>query len=454
MKTQYIHTNFGEIIKSDVDLWCANAATADDAVLADLLQMNQTSLVEKDGEYLQNTDRGVIPYAPTAPLRNTDQTPMFDTSLVASDASGGGVCINAMRVVVGDRTKCLMSVPNRFTWRNINSGVFAGKRVDLANSGVFRWDLICLKFTWFLPTGAVSTHIKDPSTGNITEQSVPHGYYNKVESHVVAGEELSNDWPEVPADEKVSSYDGMYNVYYVPLAYVAIQPGFTSGTVVKSRNIYEVANVLSLSNATGSRTLAPANHQYKTGGSVLTNTQPMCDFVTVGSIKPPAFLPSTIRGSETRLIALDFTSSPHSHLTGDIVDDSIDWRNRVFKWQFQVAGTITYEQPPTFPWHADLANDGSADIVSASLSTLYSPDMNASRLNGFGMSNSFLRGAANPTVLQIRTSDNFYVGDNNAAVGIECDATTGRLRLTTEPTLTSKVFIWLEASGQFNNSYG
>jgi hypothetical protein len=118
--------------------------------------------------------------------------------------------------------------------------------------------------------------------------------------------------PEVPVDVDD-------NVYYIPLAYVRVWPGFLDGA-----NVLSQSDVWECCPAVGSH-CRPANQSNK-----LTSVN--VERWAINGIRPSTYLPPTMIGKEELVIAIDLESPPFSHTSGAIIDDTRDWSDRLFKW--------------------------------------------------------------------------------------------------------------------------
>lgn len=124
--------------------------------------------------------------------------------------------------------------------------------------------------------------------------------------------------------------------YYISLAFLWVPAGFGALSIVNRQQIEEVAPCISLHSSTGAITSAPANQQYAVNGSVDTHQTDSTQQYRNG-----AYTPSTAVGGAVRWIKIQLSVTPLSHASGDLVDNSIDWRFRMFKWDAFIKGGTT-----------------------------------------------------------------------------------------------------------------
>ena len=393
MESQFQLTMNGQAVtRGDLNLMGETAALADDRILAELLRMDP---------YASSTiSRGILSNSPLFKDASTSHT----------------MYVNPFRAIIGSRTDTTALL----NWRDIRSAVFAGSNVDLAanSSGHSRWDLVYAKVSLAVPSSPMSVKVKDTSTGQVTTQSLATQLTSSVTVLVVTGTPGTTPAkPALPSDDLTNHY------YYIPLAYVMVFNGYTT-SALDGYQTWEIAPCLSLSPNTGTTSLAPANEQYKVGGTVDTN-QPWN--ASAAWQKPPAYLPSTMVGKVERLIVLDFLNNPASHVAHDIVDDSIDWNNRLFKWIAYASGTT-----PVFAWEKSATTNVVPSIAGTPL---------------VGMGQSFVDDATAPCVFSVSNSTLPGISSGSASITIYCEG--HKLKVVTSGSPSGRVFIWLEATGQY-----
>lgn len=168
--------------------------------------------------------------------------------------------------------------------------------------------------------------------------------------------------------------------------------------------------------------------------------------------RPGPVLPPTMSGSAGLHVAIDVlaqASANWSHQPGSIVDDSRDWRNRIWRW-FAVVNT---NAQVLFPW--DRSNALPPRVIAATGTTLQGGGM------AFGFGQSFVADSlgvikfpvqtlAMPMVAQLSVQNaNLPQGTN---VVLYVDMTSGALCIAITGTPSIRAFFWLEASGQFPNA--
>lgn len=410
MESQYQHTvNGQEVTQADINLISKNGALADDRVLAELLR-----LAPYDGT---NVAKVVLPF------QVATVGPKIQQGLVMPGT--GKVIVMPHRVVIGTRT-AWPTDPVAW-WRDIRSCLVIGSsasgvtQVHFANSaGGFRYDLVYLAVSVDNATATDVRLVKDPTTLVVAQQNLHTHVTTTASVGVVTGVENSGTQPALPNDTA--------GVYYVPLAYVVIPAGFVSGsTVLDNWRIWECSTVANQASA-GVSVMRPADGQNRVDGAVQqhqawTYTQ-----------RPTPFLPPTMIGTETLLIAMDLNGTqPTSHHDGDVVDASRNWDNRVFRWTAYGAAQST---TPHFAWEKNAAAPFVPDVSQLTA--------NSKMVNGTGQ--TFVPSGAHRYVLALDESNPFI--SNSTAIRLY--SSSGQLKVEIVGAPSCKVFIWLEASGQFN----
>lgn len=412
MESKYVHEDNGqEVTQDDLNLVAGEAALADDRVLAELLRIKPfdgTTVVKR-----------------VMPFRYSD-TGMVGTqdSIVVPDT--GGVAILPFRAIVGSRTAVAANATDN--WRDIRSALHVGSgqlhtHIDLASDtgGGARFDLIYAVVT-VDQASSVSRKVKDPATLVVTTQSVNSRVNTTVTVTALKGTEGSAAKPALPADAG--------NVYYIGLAYVRVAAGFVSGaTAVQGFDVWEWADCANIAESTGAMSVRVADGNNDPAGAVETNTA-----WTTAGVRPPAHLPSTMVGGESLLIALDLTTGSASHATGDVIDASRDWRNRLFRfWIYAKSATGV----PKFPWQSGAASPMVPEALAGAV-------IGDTFTTGMGQSFKSARLAA--------YADAAAMSELAAGVAVLVNA-LGELELylpTGAPN--AKVLIWLDASAQFANA--
>ncbi len=191
----------------------------------------------------------------------------------------------------------------------------------------------------------------------------------------------------------------------------------------------------------------PANQMNGTGTATVNGS-----LTWTGSTgeRAGAFMPPTCNGVDTIFIALDLgnaSSANWTHQNNDVVDDSRDWRGRIFKW---TAFVSKGEQVcSAFAWNGVTSNTSTpsaANIPSPGVEN----SIHQSYALGFGQS-LYIDGSTKSIVADLIAGSNVptTVQTSSTAVRLYCDPDTGKLHvsITAAPVVT--VFFWLEASGRF-----
>jgi hypothetical protein len=404
-KAQAAENGFGVQIGDWNDL-AEQAALADDRVLAELLRM---------APFETTPSRGIMPYAVKDATANAGV-------LQPSGASDAKVRINPFRCFVGARAEATMLEK----WRDIRSAIHVGtselySEVQFAASaGEWRYDLVLAKVDVEIDGDTVNRYVK---TGSLpgTSQSVVLNTKTVVTITKVTGVEHATD-PVMPA----ATADGG-STYYIPLAYVLISDTHDLTTAIPANRIYEVVPVLAPAGQ-----VRPANHMHKVGGSVMTQT-PWSAGVGLFDGRPLGYIPPTMASAPESIFGFLLLGSAPTHRSvplnaTSILDDTRDWRSRIFKWVIKVRTTVSGSSPIflTFEWDEDgdsgMAQSHTSDGPGSDSRILYLDDT-----SGLGL-------AAGSTV-------EFTV-----------DATTGALKVVvgaTQPDVN--IGFWFDATGAFAN---
>lgn len=296
---------------NDVNRVGLSSGLADDRVLAELLRM-----VPYDGSTIS---KGVLPYGVAG-----------STPAGVIKPRTGGIDIYPLRAIVGSRTA--VATDSKKWWQDIRSALLLATGADhlsvaIANGDVSnpRWDLVYVTLAVDSTFGE-TRYKKDPTT-KIVSAGTQNTYKKTTATvNVLAGTPgASPARPALPADSGSN--------YNIPLGYVRVATGFTGATTLGGSDVFEVAPILRLAN--GAMSIEPANGLYKDGGSLLTRIP------WPASLRRPApFLPAGFEGGVIKIVQLQLASAAtKSAADGDIIDDSIDWRGRLFFTAFQFHAT-------------------------------------------------------------------------------------------------------------------
>ncbi len=420
------------------------ASTGEDHVYAQLFRL------APDGG---SVDRGIVPYGTTA--------------TILPNGADGKVKINPFRVIIGSRT--LVGVDAVANYQDVRSSLsIIDGATSLASlvqlsantSGLTRWDAIVAVVTVDAASTPTTRKVKDPGTSVVTDQSVSIYTHTSVVVTKIEGTPDANPvFPSITADAG--------NIYYVLLGYIKIFDGFDSTTTLETNYINDASNCLAVSSANGVCNLRPATGNYKTGGAGISRTG--TSGISSGSypqrwydgdeLRPAAFLPSSMQGAESRLIVLDFvdpSSANWSHALGAIVDDSVDWSKRIFKWNAWVgfgAGSDlpwNYNAGPAFNDHFLAGGIGTAPGVCN--------DPNAgTHVMGMGCTMKsdaanlimalVAAGAADTVIPDITANVPTNAMITSTAVRLYEDS--GAMKVTVSGAPLCMIFLWLEATGRY-----
>jgi hypothetical protein len=397
-----------EFGKDDVNLVSTEAALADDRILAELLRLKP----------LGAPTRGILP-----PSHNG--SPITAAAICApSGAADARVVIYPFRAVIGP----VAPATGLDMHRNSRSAISVGT-ADMWQYATFaaatnnRWDLLYAVVAVDIDGPGVTRYTKT-SASPATASTVVTTKKTTVTLAVVQGVEAGTPArPAIPADSGSN--------YYIPLAYVLLPAGHTLVTSIAATNIFEVAPVLSVSRAMGVNTMAPATGMSSSSGiAVVTETW------TPASGRPKAFLPATMAGADTVIIALNEMTAPRTIALGTtgIIDSSRDWRRRLFRVT-AVAGTSG------FCWNTGAPNFPNYSSTSTVLATA-----NSHNVTSYAGTDSMI----------FNFTSAFGSGSDVAAgasVAIYVDHATGALKCTVSATDPAcSILVWLEATAQFNNA--
>jgi len=186
--------------------------------------------------------------------------------------------------------------------------------------------------------------------------------------------------------------------------------------------------VLSLSRAMGVGTMVPATGMSSASGIAYTE-----ETWTPATGRPKAFLPPTMVGADSVIIALKESATPRTIglSATKVIDNSRDWRRRLFR----VTATAATSD---FCWNGSGNNFPNHTIAQVQASA-----------------NSFnLAYAGTDSLIITLSSSNLPLVAAGANVYIYVDHTTGYLMGNVAATDPACNFvIWIEASGQFNDAF-
>lgn len=455
-------TNSGQELQlSDVDNLGAVAGLADNRVLAELLRLASYS----GGPVA----KCIIPFTQSAaPGQAGLQANEYGT-VMPSLSANGSVLVNPFRAVVGPRNAYNAAPsPNPAvgfqsnqlaSWRDIRSGVFVGTAfyagtganvpqqiVTLApnSSGLTRWDLIYATVAVDANGPSVTRRIKNPSTGVITPTAVASYLNSPVSIAVVVGTPGSSPVPpSLPADA-----GGNYNI---GIALVRVPNGFSSSSTVATGDIRAFAGensqpliypLSAFQHVNARMDVQPATGNNDLDGTYAANF-PWGNASAAG--RPGCFMPPDWGGGRQVMVELDLvTGGAYSHLSGGIVDSSINWLNRMILAVFQVNVNKFANDQSGSTTRAPYALEGTGFGAPATFTALAST---------FSQDGAIV--ASTSSVLYIANASSTYICSllaSGSSLGLYVDPTGVLKAYVSATTPGVRVFAWLMASGQFPNA--
>ena len=444
-----------EVAQSDINLIAQQAATAEDLGLAQMacLAPHAGGSIYSSAHFV---DRCVIPYRPNHIMNLADegpsegQSPYYPRhgyqSLV--EPSAGCVIVHPFRALIGP-TATTPAAPLPTELMSGTSAFAAAPTTGLADIIVTpvapstsypRWDLVYAVVTSNATLTSVSRLVKDPTTRVVTSTSVPLFTQTKVTIAIQKGTETT--MTPVPGGTTLPSEPS--GTHYIPLAYVRIADTFVPGTTqLSTQDVVLVAPTIVPAPASGQASMRPG-----TTATVPWPTLSKASFSwKITGPRPATYLPPTMTGTETLMIPMrwDIASNPDGTSLPELaaVDNSRDWRNRVWRSQVKVSA-VTFGGELCFTPGLDGAGCPQAD--------------NPFQQDIVGSGNSFCHVGSgnNPIVFILTAAQVPTLLDTGAAVAIYVDRGTGVL---TSHFISGgsgvlapfTLFIWLEASAPFAN---
>lgn len=425
---------------ADLNAGWETASLADDRVLAELFRP------QPYGFSGSNVYKAVLVPAPGEGKVGWTQT---QGALVAPSGSADAkIRIYPFRMLVG--TRAAASAGAKANWRDIRSGLFVGNTAGDAttlyaeatltanSSGNPRWDMVYATLSIDASASAVTRKLKNPTSGAVSSSSTVVEVTQNITVTVAAGTPgATPTMASLPADVAGVTYN-------VLLGYVRVANGFGASSTVATADIADLGATAAqppavISSATGAATMFPASVNSSGLTSSLSN-----GWGSSGT-RPPTFLPTSMVGMECMPILLDLYNSKHA--SGDVIDNSRDWRNRYFLWFLQAGGGGSL----TFP----SKGAGTASSV-LSFFAAASAGGTASVSASWGMGQSFQVDASlvasTRTVMYLGGADQNYQITSPDKLGLYVDA-SGNLKLYASGTTATNVglFVWLFATAQMPN---
>jgi hypothetical protein len=450
-----------ELEVPDVDNVGAVAGLADDRVLAEFLRVTPY-----DGS---NVYKLVIPYGYKGAIGAASP----GGTVQSSGSANGSIVVSPFRFIVGSRNAPSAPPPgvnpaqnyqpnSLANWRDVRSGIFVGSSTSLAqtfqlaanSSGNPRWDLVCATIAVDASGPSQTRRVKSPSTSNVSTAAVPAWLASPVTVSVITGTPGSSPaLPSIPADS-----GGNYNV---GLYYVYVANGFTTGTTILSKNLRAFGSATSNYAQAGHGAVEPAsanNDRSGIAGAVFQwNVSP-----GGAGVRPGPFIPPDMVGGKRIIAQVDAAasvSSNWSHGIGNVIDASVDWRNRfiICYWGssiFNSLGAASLATDPAGPGstHFRVPVPGLGGSVQGN-----NTGQGVQFSNTFSTANdTMVTGNPNVVVIGGVAGANPPYADwpSGGIVGIYCDATTGALKWWANSTTTSfgQLAFWIDASAALPNN--
>lgn len=416
---QQIVTNGQELQTSDFNAVAAIAATVDDVVFSELLRVpafGATVTGVVNGVY-----RGVMPFSSRG---NAVGASSPQAGFVRPVTASGGVTLLPFRAVVGPRG----SSDAAAFYRDIRTVLYDPGVLPLSTpipasfaanndpSHHTRWDLLYATVMVDADQAADTRYVKDPSTKLVSQQSIVTQVATTISISIQTGTPTLFPTFDAAPNDPVGGF-------VIPLAYVRIPYGFTTVSSILDSDICEIAVVCPRPGEA-----LPCDQCSTTSGNLSTEQVNW----GISGTRTTSFMPQSMStGQESRFVPLDLLDASSANWniqTTDVVDSSIDWRNRIFK----VWASVNNNAAAKWAW----------DPTSAS--TTATPN----------------NAAVDQCIVQMTAamgnSSIFYLDHTvcslinaGASVQLTVDNVSGNMKFSATGTPLAKVFIWIEASGQF-----
>jgi hypothetical protein len=409
------------------------AANADDVALQEFLRLKP---------YGGSVAKAILPFGPA-----TGQA--GDTTAFIAPGNAGTLKVMPFRFVVGSRDT-VANLGAGDNWQDQRSGVFAqttdgttlGFQIPTGSfpsnsSGNPRIDLVYATYTVDVAAATATRIVKPVPSGAATPTTVTINMTQPVGVGVVTGTPGATPAaPALPAD--------VGTTFYAPLAYVVVSNGFVSGTTAHTVDKIQIVSTGRPEGCARPMGIASASPM-QCVSSVLTATltgptmSTLARWASVGKAGVPWIMPANQQGMIvkrfaayanhfTPIVSLDDTN---------VVDQSIDWRNRDFL--VFASAIITSAQ---FPFQHGAATSG-ANIPGASVI----PTLTAGQ--------SYVEDDTARMGITRSGGTVFYDGSTGGTkTGLYVDLTTGQLKMYNTwatDNFDGRWFWWIFASGAFDN---
>lgn len=408
MENRYQHTIDGqEVNEIDLNTIATEASLADDRTLAEVFRLAQVGSTNPGGVA---SDRGIVAGDPASEI------------VRPSGSANATVNIAAFRAFLG----AISPSDSIAARKDIRSFVAAATTVQFpAITTNPRWDLVYARLDVDIDGPSVSRFVKTGTTP-ATQQSVVTTKVTTITIGRVQGTESTSPAPPaIPADSGSS--------YYIPVAYVLLPAGHTLTTAIAKANINEAAKILMPSAGAGACSLSPASVNHVGAGREAGSTWSI-------SGRDQAYIPPTMVGKIEKVIALHFGGTRTIALgASSVLDNTIDWRNRIFKALIAGGALAGAYQLPWVPAGSNYVPDGRAVAVYQSMGQSF-------HTNG---------SSAGGEIALINTSTlNNAITGGPASVEVYVDMSTGFLMAKVSATDPAcDLIIWIEATGSHNNAF-
>lgn len=375
MQPQPFLTNHGQEVQFvDINRLGQVASHADDVAISVGARLQPTGG--------SGRNRAILPFIPTGLVDNTPGT-------VAS--ATGGVLVRTFTAYAGSSS----TDPSDIRTAIYQQGSVTTLAAQTAGAGTFRIDLVYATLMIDQSMPGETRYVKDPVTGALTSPTVPVQKYSYVVVGVQPG--VASSTPSPPATP--SDPPGGVNI---PLAYVKLANGFGTLTVVTDANIMDIATTVPFG-------AQPVSSAHDLTGSFFTGTS-----------KSKFFCPPTALGTEQRFGGLDTSVGS---INNAILDNSIDWRNRIIRVEAQTGAA-----GENFAWQT--ASSSALPAVGVACTS--------------AIVNSFPVGAANKTI--------YTTTNGGGTLSLYVDAANGALKVSVTGTPAISAFFVLTAFGQVPNT--
>ncbi len=425
MELQFKLDNNGqEVQQGDVNLLGRNAALVGDIALQQLFDLKPA--LSNGG----TVAKAILPLW-TGPVA---------TATVTGAGATGKISIYPFLAVVGTRND---AATNSQAWKDIRTQVFVSedtlgsltKLYPIASnaSGNPRWDLVYVTVSIDTDDSTETRYVKTPPSTVPAATSVAVTKSTKLTLNTVQGTPgASPVQPSLPADSGSN--------YNIPLCYVRVANGSGGTTLYSNNEIQETPSVVSLSDRSGVAVCKPAAAMNDPALPMLATRQPW----PASGNRPRAYLPPSMQGKEERIVVLDLHDAPVTAASGDILDNTIDWRHRIFKW------TVQFRSSRDLAWDSDATG------------SLVVPDTMGNNVTFTGMGQSFTlndtgdvaRGSLVAAIGGTSTGLDFQssVLPSTAWLSLYVDQDTGDLKLFQANGPGCAWVFWIEATGMYTNS--